>query len=73
MENTRIVIEIMFSLFMIWIVVDGIIQGRRYRKVLGQKIDITRQLMHLKKHVAVQDRIIKENQARLRKYESKQK
>ena len=73
MENTRIVIELIFSVFMLWIVVDSILQGRKYRKVMRECNDLKRELNHYKKHKDVQDRIIKENQARLRKYESKQK
>tara|TARA_R110002049_G_scaffold230196_2_gene402336 strand:+ start:191 stop:412 length:222 start_codon:yes stop_codon:yes gene_type:complete len=73
MENTRIVIELIFSVFMLWIIVDAIFQGRKYRKVMRECNDLKRELNHYKKQNDVQHRIIMENQARLRKYESKQK
>ena len=73
MENTRIIIELVFSVFMLWIIVDAIFQGIKYRKVMRECDDLRRELIHYKKLRDIQDRIIKENQARLRKYESKKK
>ena len=73
MENTKIILELIFNLFMLWIIIDSISQGRKYRKVIGECNDLRRELNHYKKHKDVQHRIIMENQSRLRKYESKQK
>lgn len=73
METIVVISKITFQLVLVWMLIEAILQGRKYRKLAIKNLDLMRELNHYKKHADVQDRIIKENQARLRKYESKQK